>query len=210
MQLSCESVADEDGLRRLHAVQLSIQAEEIDLDFVESSLLKISFDHLSPPAREDCMTGTGGLGMKIGSKKREQLVRVACNSAQLGDSGASLTVRGSNSDPKSTFQEYKPQVDVPVYPKDTRPEVRVLTDTVQADTDTWFTKTDVKLGELTDAEHDMITRLLYMYKDLNSIELENLAPTDLYVHRVRLKKATPPFSRLKQRSWPPGKEFWMR
>ncbi|RKF56990.1 hypothetical protein OnM2_077082 [Erysiphe neolycopersici] len=59
-------------------------------------------------------------------------------------------------------------------------------------------------------QRDKLTRLLYSYKDLNSTDLENLPYTDLYVHRVRLKEGTKPFSRPKQRRWPPGKEFWMK
>ncbi|POS82123.1 hypothetical protein EPUL_005556, partial [Erysiphe pulchra] len=40
----------------------------------------------------------------------------------------------------------------------------------------------------------MMKRLLFTYSDLNGVELEELVPTDLYVHR----------------RWPPGKEFWLQ
>ncbi|KAI0994842.1 hypothetical protein K3495_g13340 [Podosphaera aphanis] len=99
---------------------------------------------------------------------------------------------------------------VPVYPEKRRPRKRQLSQAPQELIDEWFQKTGVKLGELSNAEKNKVTRLLHTYQDLNSTELDNLPFTDLYVHRVRLKEGTPPFSRPKQRRWPPGKEFWMK
>lgn len=98
----------------------------------------------------------------------------------------------------------------PEYPKERRPIKRPSSDAPQGEIDTWFKKTGVKLGQMSVEERDKITRLLYTYQDLNSIELEDLPPMDVYVHRVRLKKGTPPFSRPRQRRWSPGKEFWLR
>ncbi|POS82079.1 hypothetical protein EPUL_004697, partial [Erysiphe pulchra] len=78
------------------------------------------------------------------------------------------------------------------------------------DIDDWFITTKAKLGKLTIEQTNKVKRLLYTYRDLDSVELDELPPTDLYVHRVRLKEGTPPFNRPKQRRWPPGKEFWLR
>lgn len=96
------------------------------------------------------------------------------------------------------------------YPEERRPAKRELLRTSQKEIDEWFLETGVKLGELSTTERNKVTRLLYTYRDLNSTDLKNLPSTDLYVHRVRLKEGTKPFSRPKQRRWPPGKEFWMR
>ncbi|KAI0994434.1 hypothetical protein K3495_g13748 [Podosphaera aphanis] len=91
-----------------------------------------------------------------------------------------------------------------------RPQKRALSAVDQAEINKWFSKTGVKIGSLQIDQKDLLTRLLYTYQDLNSTDLENLPCTDLYVHRVRLTEGTKPFSRLKQRRWPPGKEFWMK
>ncbi|POS82380.1 hypothetical protein EPUL_006396, partial [Erysiphe pulchra] len=99
---------------------------------------------------------------------------------------------------------------VPKYPTKRRPVIRKISEDPQTEIDDWFSGTGVKIGELSVSERDKVTRLLYTYKDLNSTDLENLPYTDLYVHRVRLKEGTLPFSRPKQRRWPPGKEFWMK
>jgi hypothetical protein len=93
------------------------------------------------------------------------------------------------------------------FPTDRRPVKRQLSGVPQALINEWFAKSGVRLGPLTPDQRDKVTRLLYTYQDLNSVDLEDLPATDLYVHRVRLKPGTPPFSRPKQRRWPPGKEF---
>lgn len=66
------------------------------------------------------------------------------------------------------------------------------------------------IGELTKDQQNQLIGVLYTYQDLNSIELGNLPFTDLHVHRARSKEGTPPFSRLRQQRWPPGKEFCMK
>lgn len=92
-----------------------------------------------------------------------------------------------------------------------RPERRPVSDLPMQDIDRWFSSSCVKIGDaITEEQKNSLKRLLFTYQDLNSTELEDLPPTDLYVHRVRLKEGTQPFSRVRQRRWPPGKEFWLR
>ncbi|POS86506.1 hypothetical protein EPUL_002037, partial [Erysiphe pulchra] len=93
---------------------------------------------------------------------------------------------------------------------DRRPLKRTISNAPQSQINSWFLKLQIKLGPLKQDQHDKITRLLYTYQDLNSTELAELPPKDLYIHRVRLKDGIKPWNKTKQRRWPPGKEFWLR
>ncbi|POS81879.1 hypothetical protein EPUL_006749, partial [Erysiphe pulchra] len=93
---------------------------------------------------------------------------------------------------------------------DRRPSKRPISKAPQSEIDSWFLKSKIKIGPLESDQRNKITRLLFTYKDLNSTELSELPPTDLYIHRVRLREGTKPWNRVKQRRWPPGKEFWLR
>lgn len=124
------------------------------------------------------------------------------------DAGASHPVSRSSGLPNNHSTK---QQEIPTFPKERRPEKRILSEVPQSDIDTWFTKTGVRLGHhLSTDQRNQITRLLFTYQDLNSTNLTYLPPTDLYVHRVRLKSGTLPFNKMKQRRWPPAKEFWLK
>lgn len=98
----------------------------------------------------------------------------------------------------------------PGYPKTRRPEKRELSAQAQRIIDDWFNGTGIKLGFLEPHQAARVKRLVYTYQDLNSSELNELPPTDLYIHRVRITKGTVPWNKPKQRRWPPGKEFWLK
>lgn len=128
------------------------------------------------------------------------------------DAGASYFMPGSRDDWRiEGMQAYESgKESVPKCPVERRPVPRTLSQAPQDEINDWFISTKATLGNLSEEKRDKVTRLLYTYRDLDSVELEELPPTDLYVHRVRLKEGTPPFNRPKQRRWPPGKEFWLR
>ncbi|POS82096.1 hypothetical protein EPUL_006187, partial [Erysiphe pulchra] len=113
--------------------------------------------------------------------------------------------------PSNYSQEFRSNINQgPKLLVDRRPLKRTMSNAPQSQIDSWFLKSQIKLGPLKQDQHDKITRLLYTYKDLNSTELAELPPTDLYIHRVRLKDGIKPWNRAKQRRWPQGKEFWLR
>ncbi|POS84028.1 hypothetical protein EPUL_004548 [Erysiphe pulchra] len=87
----------------------------------------------------------------------------------------------------------------PRYPKIRRPEKRVLSAHAQGKIDDWFNGTGIKLGFLEPHQAARVKRLVYTYQDLNSLELNELPLTDLYIHRVRLTKGTVPWNKPKQR-----------
>ncbi|CAD6500186.1 BgTH12-04289 [Blumeria graminis f. sp. triticale] len=98
------------------------------------------------------------------------------------------------------------------FPTSRRPRSRPLSKAPKEEIDEWFGKVGVKIGTAVgdDFQRDMVKRLLFTYRDINGVELEQLVPTDLYVHRVRIREGTKPFSKVKQKRWPPGKEFWLQ
>ncbi|KAI0995670.1 hypothetical protein K3495_g12511, partial [Podosphaera aphanis] len=128
------------------------------------------------------------------------------------DAGPSYFMPGSMDGRKIESMQACENVEeeVPKYPVNRRPTMRTLSQAPQDEINDWFDDTRAKIGHLNNEQRNKVTRLLYTYRDLDSVELEELPPTDLYVHRVRLKDGTPPFNRPKQRRWPPGKEFWLR
>ncbi|KAI1007354.1 hypothetical protein K3495_g871 [Podosphaera aphanis] len=120
----------------------------------------------------------------------------------------SLDTRGIDS--KSEIESRSKIIPGPKILVDRRPIKRHVSNAPQAEINNWFLKSEITLGPLEPAQHDKITRLLFTYQDLNSTELSDLPPTDLYIHRVRLKEGITPWNRVKQCRWPPGKEFWLR
>ncbi|RKF56293.1 hypothetical protein OnM2_082046 [Erysiphe neolycopersici] len=98
------------------------------------------------------------------------------------------------------------------FPTTRRPKVQILSDVPLEEINDWFEKVGIKIGTAVGDENqrNMVKRLLFTYSDLNGVELEELVLTDLYVHRFRLKEGTKPFSKVKQKRWPPGKEFWLQ
>ncbi|KAI0996282.1 hypothetical protein K3495_g11899 [Podosphaera aphanis] len=90
--------------------------------------------------------------------------------------------------------------------------MRPISSASMMEIDEWFEKVGIKIGPAVGnhIQRDKVKRLLYTYRDLNAVELEELVPTDLYIHRVRLREGTKPFSKVKQKRWPPGKEFWLQ
>lgn len=57
----------------------------------------------------------------------------------------------------------------------------------------WSNEVGVVLGPLCPADiHDDVLRLLYTYRHLQGGKLDDLPPTDLIQHRVRLKPGTQP------------------
>ncbi|KAI0995222.1 hypothetical protein K3495_g12960, partial [Podosphaera aphanis] len=108
-------------------------------------------------------------------------------------------------------QENGPQQPHVAFPTQRRPESLLISADPQEVIDKWFDTTQCKLGSLipNQKEVDQVKRLLYTYKELNATELSHIPPTDLYEHKVRLRKGTKPHSVKFQRRWPPEKEFWL-
>ncbi|POS83490.1 hypothetical protein EPUL_004983, partial [Erysiphe pulchra] len=151
-------------------------------------------DDIESSDEEECHINAPRIGRNKLSSKVESL---------WSDTSPSHCLPGSNVE---NLHESK----IPCYPEVRRSVVRELSEASQEVIDEWIKNTGVKIGILMKDQRDKLARLLYPYKDLNSTGVEDLPFTDLYVHRVRLKEGTKPFSRIKQRRWPPGKEFWMR
>ncbi|KAI0990762.1 hypothetical protein K3495_g17425, partial [Podosphaera aphanis] len=78
--------------------------------------------------------------------------------------------------------------------------MRTLSQAPQDEINDWFDDTRAKIMHLNNEQGKKVTRILYTSRDLDSVESEELPPTDLYLHRVRLKDGTPPFNRPKQRN----------
>ncbi|POS82100.1 hypothetical protein EPUL_005332, partial [Erysiphe pulchra] len=62
---------------------------------------------------------------------------------------------------------------------------RTISNAPQSQINSWFLKSQIKLGPLKQDQYEKITLLLYTYQDLNSTELAELPPTDIYIHRLR-------------------------
>ncbi|POS82104.1 hypothetical protein EPUL_005571 [Erysiphe pulchra] len=73
-----------------------------------------------------------------------------------------------------------------------RPKVRILSDVPLEEINHWFKKVGIKIGPAVGDENqrNMVKRL--------------------FPFRVRLKEGTKPFSKVKKKRWPPGKEFWLQ
>lgn len=69
----------------------------------------------------------------------------------------------------------------------------------------------VHLGPLipNNEERVKVLQLLYQYRHLNSVDLSDLPPTDLIMHRVKLAPGIKPYS-VSQRRWPQHLEWWLR
>lgn len=114
--------------------------------------------------------------------------------------------------PRPKLEAALPDYSSNKFPTTRRPKARILSDVLLEEINKWFEKVGTKIGTAVGDKNqrNMVKRLLFTYSDLNGIELEELVPTDLYVHRVRLKEGTKPFSKIEQKRWPPGKEFWLQ
>ncbi|KAK6585464.1 hypothetical protein PZA11_002191 [Diplocarpon coronariae] len=134
-----------------------------------------------------------------------RLTGLNSNSGTIDDPGESSCQRELDNE-----IELSPiQVATP-YPTHRRPCQRTLSDESDAIIDEWFQTLGTKIGKLTDNQQRQLKRLLYTYQDLDAKELQNLPPTDLYTHRVRLKEGTKPHSVAKQKRWPAAKEYWLQ
>lgn len=194
--------------------------------------LKVTFDHLSAPrveavlGREFVARYPARLTRKNTFTEPRDCKSFASYAATLGlvvqqplhasasmDEQETLHTRQSAAqDAAQNVAEEKPpdpESLLPKFPTKRRPEKRELSNALQGQIDPWFTTTGVKLAPLKHEQLNAVKLLLYTYQDLNSLELEDLEPTNLYVHRVRLNKGTPSWNKPRQRRWPPGKEFWL-
>ena len=96
----------------------------------------------------------------------------------------------------------------------TRKVIRRAEDSITYPSETeleeWVKQMRVDLGPLLPKEYrHEVLKLLYLWKDLNSVGYEDLTPTDIIVHRVKIVPGTKPSSR-KQIRWPRHIEWWMR
>ncbi|KAI0991664.1 hypothetical protein K3495_g16523, partial [Podosphaera aphanis] len=117
----------------------------------------------------------------------------------------------NSSDANCLVQEIRQGMSNRTFPTQRRPEKLAISDESQEVIDEWFGTSGCKLGTLipNQKEIDRVKRLLYTYRELNATELSHIPPTDLYEHKVRLRKGTKPYSVKFQRRWPPEKEFWL-
>ncbi|KAI0992445.1 hypothetical protein K3495_g15740, partial [Podosphaera aphanis] len=117
----------------------------------------------------------------------------------------------NSSDANCLVQEIRQDMSNRTFPTQRRPEKLAISDESQEVIDEWFGTSRCKLGTLipSQKEIDRVKRLLYTYRELNATESSHITPTDLYEHKVRLRKGTKPYSVKFQRRWPPEKEFWL-
>src|SRR5215469_630394 len=98
------------------------------------------------------------------------------------------------------------------FPTDRRIHRRPLDVTATPDElELWAKDVSLSLGPLVPLDRRIdVIRLLYTYRHLQGGSLDNLPPTDLIQHRVRLQPGTKPKSYARQKRWPPHKEYWLR
>ncbi|KAI0991136.1 hypothetical protein K3495_g17051, partial [Podosphaera aphanis] len=97
------------------------------------------------------------------------------------------------------------------FPTLRRPVIRSLSNENRKVVEDWFLQCGAKLGPMCPSEEDkfQVARLFYTYKDLNATELSEMPATDLYIHKITLKKDTVPYSAKRQKRWPRDKEWWL-
>ncbi|POS82252.1 hypothetical protein EPUL_005966, partial [Erysiphe pulchra] len=97
------------------------------------------------------------------------------------------------------------------FPTTRRPCVRKLPEETIDVINEWFSTCGVKLGSqlIGEINQNLILRLLYTYRDLHADKLEDMPPTDLYVHKIKIKAGTKPWNKRKQKRWPADKKWWL-
>ncbi|RKF55377.1 hypothetical protein OnM2_090044, partial [Erysiphe neolycopersici] len=114
--------------------------------------------------------------------------------------------------PRPKLEAALPDYSSNKFPTTRRPKARILSDVPLEEINKWFEKVGTKIGTAVGDENqrNKVKRLLFTYSDLNGIELKELVPTDLYVHRVRLKEGTNPSLKLSKSDGLLGKKLGCR
>ncbi|KAI0992325.1 hypothetical protein K3495_g15861, partial [Podosphaera aphanis] len=109
----------------------------------------------------------------------------------------------------STSSNHK-GVNIP-FPTNKRPEIRTLTSAPLEEISEWFSTCGVKLGNKipSNEARNLVLQLLFTYKDLHAEKLEDMPPTDLYIHKIKVKAGTKPWNKRKQKRWPADKKWWL-
>ncbi|RKF78738.1 hypothetical protein GcC1_053032 [Golovinomyces cichoracearum] len=107
----------------------------------------------------------------------------------------------------TTSNSFNSNCNIP-FPTLKRPFIRELSETPIDIIKEWFTTCGIKIGtHLTGkAQYNLVLRLMYAYRDLHADNLEDMPPTDLYVHKIKLKAGTKQWSQKKQKRWPADRE----
>ncbi|KAI0993056.1 hypothetical protein K3495_g15128, partial [Podosphaera aphanis] len=110
----------------------------------------------------------------------------------------------------TTSNSFNSNSNIP-FPTLRRPFIRELSETPIDIIKEWFTTCGIKLGtHLTgEVHHNLVLRLMYTYRDLHADKLEDMPPTDLYVHKIKLKAGTKPWNQKKQKRWPADRKWWL-
>lgn len=75
---------------------------------------------------------------------------------------------------------------------------------------TWFEGSGIQLGPLVaDDMREDVMRTFYTYRDLEGTTVADIPPTDLFVHKPRLKEGTRPWNRSPRRRWTEPQAYWM-
>ncbi|KAI1872008.1 uncharacterized protein JN550_004211 [Neoarthrinium moseri] len=90
-----------------------------------------------------------------------------------------------------------------------RREISTYTSVPRETVDEFWKNAKVNLGPLVPEDlKDEIKRVCFTYKDLFATKLEDIPPTDLYVHRVRMRDDAKPFQS-KRKSWTTPQKYWL-
>lgn len=128
---------------------------------------------------------------------------VQCNQFQLGSQLNPVPYPVPFADPP-----YK-QPDQP-YPTNRRPYIRPLASEPQDVVNECLKTCKVDIGPLATGDlRKRVSRLLYTYRDLNAIDLKDILPTDLYIHRIRLKPGIEPYRIKKRIRYSPQQQWWL-
>ena len=74
----------------------------------------------------------------------------------------------------------------------------------------WFEDSGIQLGPLVPPELvPEVKRTFFAWRDLNATTVKDIPPTDLIVHRVRLKPGVLPWNRSRRKHWSPGRQYWL-
>ncbi|KAI1003607.1 hypothetical protein K3495_g4597 [Podosphaera aphanis] len=78
-----------------------------------------------------------------------------------------------------------------LYPTTRRPKRREISRESGDIIERWFNDSKIEIGPLCpDTLLPRVKRLLDTYRDLNAVEISDVTPTDIFVHRVRLVPGT--------------------
>jgi hypothetical protein len=96
------------------------------------------------------------------------------------------------------------------FPTKRRPFRRPLSTDSDEVVEAWFASCGAKIGDACSPELvPKFKRLLYTYRHINAVELEDITPTDLYIHRVRLKEGTKPWRAKHKKKYTPRQQYWL-